>query len=368
MIRPAESTFASRRWRRLGRLAMLLLLVAGLGLSAPGCAQRYVSARKVPNSPLVDRLKLTSRKGPRPSPRTMQVLRRFSLEDQVDGDQRRLLARLQEHVTEEPTANNVYALAELSFLAGKRMESRDPRSALDLYGASVAHSYRFLFDPRIRGQRSPFDPQFRADCELYNGALEQCLRLVKDKGALSPGRSHTIESCDHTWEVTVVSRGKGWHAGSFDDFEFASDYDVRGFRNQHRTYGLGVPLIAMRQRRGDGDPLESHYPPGLNFPVTAFLRVLPDDAPPGAGTCRKHRSVLELYDPLMVSELTVAERRVPLESDLTTPLALFLDQGTLASLGTWGLLRPDESQKLRGLYMAQPYEEDKIPVLFVHGL
>jgi pimeloyl-ACP methyl ester carboxylesterase len=35
---------------------------------------------------------------------------------------------------------------------------------------------------------------------------------------------------------------------------------------------------------------------------------------------------------------------------------------------TSGLLRPDETQQLTGLYMLGPYQPEKIPVLFVHGL
>jgi pimeloyl-ACP methyl ester carboxylesterase len=115
-------------------------------------------------------------------------------------------------------------------------------------------------------------------------------------------------------------------------------------------------------------PGEKYYPPGLSFPVTAFLRVLPDSPSTEPAGPLGHQAVLELYDPLATTDLAVEGCRVPLESDLTTPLAYFLDQGRLASLATLGLLKPDETQRLRGLYMAQPFEPGKIPVVFVHGL
>ena len=69
---------------------------------------------------------------------------------------------------------------------------------------------------------------------------------------------------------------------------------------------------------------------------------------------------------------------VPLESDLTTPLAYFLSKPELDALATAGLLRPetafgtaDNGQAagtIMGLYMVQPYEPGKIPVVLVHGL
>jgi pimeloyl-ACP methyl ester carboxylesterase len=86
--------------------------------------------------------------------------------------------------------------------------------------------------------------------------------------------------------------------------------------------------------------------------------------------------VLELYDPLVSNDLVCSGTRVPLESDLTTPLAYFLSDPQLGNLATAGLLRPDSllamrpgmSEPIMGLYMVQPYEPGKIPVLMVHGL
>ena len=74
----------------------------------------------------------------------------------------------------------------------------------------------------------------------------------------------------------------------------------------------------------------------------------------------------------------VAGRNVPLESDLTTPLAYFLSRPEMGDLATIGLLDPDKlleagrarrpPRPVMGLYMVQPYEPGKIPVLMVHGL
>jgi len=80
--------------------------------------------------------------------------------------------------------------------------------------------------------------------------------------------------------------------------------------------------------------------------------------------------VLELYDSLAQSAIEVAGRRVPLESDLSTPLAYFLNQPQFqdSQLSTLGLLNPGEAEELQGLYMLEPYDPDKMPVVMVHGL
>ena len=115
---------------------------------------------------------------------------------------------------------------------------------------------------------------------------------------------------------------------------------MTGLKNQYVTHGLGVPLIAIR-RGYPGEPAAAkYYPPGLSFPVTAFLRPLSQIDPQTGQAAVRNQCVLELYDPLSAGETLVAGRHVPLESDLTTPLAYFLSRPEL-DMATAGLLHPE---------------------------
>ena len=132
-----------------------------------------------------------------------------------------------------------------------------------------------------------------------------------------------------------------------------------------------MPLIVVR-RSYKGEPEAArYYPPGLSFPVTAFLR--PVCGPNQAG---RNQGSLELCDPLEINDTRVGHLLVPLESDLTTPLAYFLSKVPMESLATVGLFQPeqlliprgDQQTMIKGLYMVQPYEPGKIPVVFIHGM
>ncbi len=333
--------------------------------------------RSVPHSPLVERLQLTARGGPKPSERTVQFLRLYDLPNNLDGDPRQLLEKIQDIVDREPSADKIYAAAELSYLAAKKAEDRDKRLALDFYGASVLHAYEYLFDQRFNRIRNPYDPQFRGACDLYNGALEGGLRIVIKEDGLVPGRTHKIETAAGGWDITCVVRGGPWQEDDFGRFKFASDYEISGLKNQHRTYGLGVPLIAVRKEDDTGSESDAvqFYPSGLSFPVTAFLRPIPELLPNSPDDRVRRHGMIELYDPAAVEDIAVGNLHVPLESDLTTPLAYFLSDPKFSSMATEGLLHPDRllagiaNQKAPvGLYMVQPYERTKIPVLLVHGL
>lgn len=336
-----------------------------------------VVLRSVPKSPLMEQLHLATNGEPQPSQRTLQFLRFYDLADQIKGDPQKLLDKVQEVVKREPSADKIYAVAELSFLEAKRVEGNNAELAINFYGASALHAYQYLFDERYRPLRNPYDPQFRGACDLYNGALESGLRLVAKNKGLAPGQTYTIRTASGSWDIVCSARGGSWRQEDFGRFEFASDYEIKGLKNHYQSYGLGVPMIAVR-RSYQGEPAAArYYPADLSFPVTAFIR--PASAPVASASpaaSGRFQGVLEFYDPLAASDIVVGNVHVPLESDLTTPLAYFLSNPSMSNLADAGLFHPEAlfagraggSTPIMGLYMVQPYEPEKIPVLLVHGL
>jgi pimeloyl-ACP methyl ester carboxylesterase len=227
----------------------------------------------------------------------------------------------------------------------------------------------YLFSSEFDTSRNPYDPQFRGACDLYNQSLEATLRLVNAQGRLQPGKSYSLTTGEQTYEVATIVRGS-WSNEDFDHFQFVSDYELEGLPASGLTYGLGVPLIAVRKKGDPNDPREKYYPAGLSFPVTALLRVVQPGSMPGKGAENRHHCVLELHDPLASCDLTLAGRLVPLQTDLSTALAYFLDspQFRETDSATLGLLNPQKTEKHRGIYMLEPFDPARIPVVMVHGL
>ncbi len=347
-------------------LAALLALALAAALAGGGCRTTgYLAARRSPESRLNDPLQLGSWSGPQATPRTQSLLRRYALLTESSALDPRTLESLDQEIQKEPTLEKVYAYAELAFVQGRRAAAEEQWSrALDLYGSSVAHAYAFLFDPIFDAQRSPYDPQFRAVCDLYNGALEAGLRILKRTGHLLPGGTQHIHIGDEEFECEVVVQGR-WRDQPIERIEFVSSYKVQGLKNRHIAYGLGVPVIAVRGRPAQTTPLEQFYPPQMSLPMTMFLRV----EPMSHGQPRRIR--LELYDPLQTRVVQVDQRWVPLETDISTPLAYSLDCPALQErkeVATSGFLDPGEVQRLTGLFMLEPYDPNRIPVIMVHGL
>jgi pimeloyl-ACP methyl ester carboxylesterase len=349
------------------RARAVLLLAA---LLVTGCAQqRYITRNQLPRPFLRNPLGLLARSGPQPTPRTLQLLRRYDLVKLREKNPAEALVHLQQQLEVDPDPDKICSYAELTYLEGVRLEGRGkPKDALDAYSTAVAHAYWYLLDPTLDPFRNPYDPQFRRACDLYNDSLSAAMRLVIKQNKLRPGETQIIQTGKQQFQVDVVLRGP-WHAGDIDRLEFVSDYKIEaGLTNQYHTYGLGVPLIAVRKQHEEESEAERYYPPGLCFPVTAFLRVQSQTREQASAGF--HRCTLELYDPLYSSDIAVASRLVPLETDLTVPLAYFLDNPAFKEkdLATLGLLNPNKVQGIKGLYMVEPFDPGRIPVVMVHGL
>ncbi len=87
----------------------------------------------------------------RPSERTLETLTRFDLDGRYRRDPEKTLASLEQYARRGPEPELIYALAELSWIEGRRAEGhrRGGGSALDHYTDTVAYAFDYLFDPEL---------------------------------------------------------------------------------------------------------------------------------------------------------------------------------------------------------------------------
>ncbi len=311
----------------------------------------------------------------RPSARTEETLRRFDLAERYRKDPRVAMAALEVQARSNPEPELVYALAELSWLEGRRNEGRRKggEQALRHYVDVVGYAFDFLFDPELAAGRSPTDPRYRIACDLYNAALERLLRAARTgKGNLKLGDTLTltIQGAEVTMELSLWPQTP-WQSEDVDELILASDFEVMGLDGRNRRYGLGVPLIAVR--RGEpGDrqnPARSNYPELMAFPLTAVIRPnRPLRDASNANVEEVRRCTIDLVDPVTNRTVGTGESGIPIEADITTPLAYMWSRTDLNQYRWSGLLRPGVAAERSGLLYVRPFEPDKIPVVMVHGL
>jgi pimeloyl-ACP methyl ester carboxylesterase len=343
-----------------------------LALAALGCSYG-ITVRPADGPSLLSDLRASVVEADELSQRTRQTLRRWDLEPLYDRSPAEAYARLQAAAVHEPEPELLFALAEISYLLGRKIEKKECHAACAYYYLCAGYAYHYLFDDPARAGNA-FDPRFRQACDLYNTGLAKCIRSAQRVGRLDPRQQLHLPTPDGKgFILSVVHHDFPWKPEEFGPLLFCADYDVVGLANHYRGYGLGVALIGTRvpdapagERAGgaSGRPPALRYPREVSFPVTAFFRF--EGTVADLGATRAGR--LELFNPFAAQEVRVGGQAVPLEADLTTPLAYFLSRTDLEGVEYTGFLSADRVADRTGLYMFEPYQPGKIPVVMVHGL
>jgi pimeloyl-ACP methyl ester carboxylesterase len=337
--------------------SMLLLTV----LLLPSCSgppigavktSPYVVYHQTHNNPVgEDRL----------SPTTLFVLRRFEQEKQFDDDPDAALAVIRQKAAEGRERSVLFALSELNYFAGERLRRSvkpwEPRDSRDYYLASAVYAWLFLLGDAADPPPGSFDERFSSACDLYNyglgWALTQGRRSTNAIAVLAGGQRQVPGG---EIDIDFKTNRFPYPLSDFSRFVIADQYLVRGLSVRNRQRGLGAPLIAVTQV-SEADRL------ARAVPVTVLLR--PEGGLADLAKGRLNAS-LELYSPFNETTVKVAGITVPLETDTTVSMAYSLNQALVWNLGMAQFFSPVE-QISTGVYLTQPYQRGKVPVVFVHG-
>ncbi len=305
----------------------------------------------------------------RPSERTLETLKRHDVEKRYGRDVEGAIASLEKVARSNPDADVVYALAELSWIEGNRLDRWRKAAAIDKYLDAVAYAFDFLFDVDLALGRQPSDPRFRLACDLYNGGLDRLIRAAEADGAIMPGGSITLKTPGRKQVLRVALRKSPWKAADVDQIILASDFKVTGLDTHSYHYGLGVPLIGLHKVEDSGKEGEARfYPPEMAFPLTAFIRPVSRLRDPATPIGEPRECTLDLVDPILVPRVGAPPSELPVESDFTTPLAYMWSRSDLKRYRWKGLIHPGAALGRANLMLLRPYEPNKIPVVMVHGL
>lgn len=285
------------------------------------------------------------------------VLYRYNLLDQYEKDPETVLNILDQKVVGGDDRRDLrFALAELSFLYGEKLEKNENADkaamAPDRYLTAAVYAYSFLFGQSKEAAPSKYDNRFRQACVFYNRSLAKGLATGKQGRVILKNETRNLP----IGSLAISIRADKFIAdvSRFDFFLSADEYLVRGFKVRSRQAGLGAPLIGVAAKNELGMK---------NVPLTVFLRL---EEGRMDSTGRFARAELELYSAFDDLELDINGGSVPLETDVTTAIAYALDDPAIWSLELRRFFFLKERIEPQ-LVMVQQYDKGKIPVVFVHG-
>ncbi len=210
---------------------------------------------------------------------------------------------------------------------------------------------------RLKLAANPADKQARAD---YNFAVARVVDLVGTGKLAAWDRSTACPSAARgAWNVELESplKQQGVRASEFT-FTPADRYKFKGTAVKERVVkdGLGAPVVVTGK---DLDYLKlDRFAQGkhIYYGLTAIVRF------------DGKKAVVSFADPLAVETVRLDRATYPLAADFTSPLALALAELEPKKTELRAFFKPQEFEEKGRLSRLQPYDPDKIPVLFVHGL
>lgn len=252
----------------------------------------------------------------------------------------------------------------LSDIALNAARSRlTPEAALPFYFSTLeyAGTYIAYYLKTLSPIEASSSPSAFLVIRRYNAAIMGVFEILDDRTDFPIPKQtfHTVcgkpitftaPRCDLPFDLERIKR-----------FIPSANFRVKNLDHFIYNFGIGVPMVAISD--GKNTPLR-HAKSARNaaYPVTVLLKISADPNHSGelkANFCFSSADLVDAY--------WIGPQRLPVEKDFTTPLAYALSQPDPLGLLRY-MLDPDAGKKLQGLYLLDPYEPQKIPIVFVHGL
>jgi hypothetical protein len=245
------------------------------------------------------------------------------------------------------------SMMELSF------EKADLTDDTDIYAGVEYYAYAACFAWRILDREGFDNPKTQRASDIYQACLARVLEDgTRDKGFQMNGQWSVHEKIP---SFPVYSHGFPNRIHLFRNLTVPKTDTNYNLTNYYVRKGAGLPVIFHPDANANSsDPLDIYH--NLGHPMSATIIMLPNDDLE-KGFCR-----IEVVNSRAYSTIKVSGKEIPLAGDFSAAYQEMLERDLSSKLWIMGFLDGDRESKFQGLYMAEPYNPDKIPVVFVHGL
>lgn len=249
--------------------------------------------------------------------------------------------------------NNSAKLLTGAHLLEKRGKDKD---ASGHYLQAAADAHVLL----TSGAKNPGSASSKALLEVHNAALARFVELW----AIDPRRHESgpyyLSSEGRKFEINL-SKGSFYEKGFFDRIVPAGAVQEKGMVRDIRE-GYGAPIVGIREKTPErAEEMEFYHPMGLYTAVTVTM----DKVSTSGGVTHVSFS---LRNPMKEQTARVGYRTLPLAADYSAPMAVILKGRNEALAGLEGFFQAEKRIKESGIFLTEPYDPNRIPVLLIHGL
>ncbi len=293
---------------------------------------------------------------------TLNFLRANLYQTQLAESPEKLLRQLEKLDWNRGASDRLEILCDIAYNLAVRYD--DPEDALPYYLSSAMYAYRRLFLPDSSWDQDTtrFDPSC---CQLllhYNASTAKLFEYLREKKLLWHD-SFELKNATGDRVRFFLPENQLPYGKQYNDLIPCAAYEIHDLPLINQHFGIGVPLVALAAPAAKKTDSLLRSLPQLPMPATLVLRF--DFSKDGIAGAK-----FSLYDTFVTEQTVVENETVPLARDYSTPIAhmsrsmpLLTEKNLLVAM-----LTPDKQEEQTGLYLLEPYNPDKIPVVFVHGL
>jgi len=216
---------------------------------------------------------------------------------------------------------------------------------------------------RTRGNVSGYDFSDFRMMQIYNDSCRGIFSFLKSHKLLANNSYSLLDMEDRRYFFEAPHYHLSVPDDTVEDFTLCSDYTVNALMQKNRQPGVGIPLVGHVAQQDNYHVLKS--PRGLTIPVTLVVGLRESDSHVMEVTMNYLDTSLEETAPKEMEFLAAANW--PLALDFSTPLACFLNSLPNRNLISV-MVKSDDQDDHSGLFLIEPYQPNKIPVVFIHGL
>jgi len=189
---------------------------------------------------------------------------------------------------------------------------------------------------------------------IYEDAVRQVVAILEE----NEWNPRLLEEKEGVMVLQVMhGNNKLFDPSAADELLVASTLKVGGLMERVTREGVGVPYVAWVRQDSPvlaGEPGISRN--GLALPLTAILSF------PG------RMAQLEFVQTMDRDSWVIDGQPTVLAADYSAPIAYLIARGRNRAIDPAALFFTDRHFENAGLLQFQPYDPDKVPVVFVHGL
>ena len=237
--------------------------------------------------------------------------------------------------------------SESQLKSAARLEKTDPARALGSYLASAETALDRL-------DHQPADRQAR---DLYNFSVARAIGVIEEAKLDPWDRPLTVPGPEGNYTLTTIKHpGPDRDPAAYDIIP--SDSLVTGgtyVTERVTLLGVGAPVVAIG-RQPNRSANKTFSMRRIYAGPTAIIRF------------QGRKAKLEFMEPFATEHVVLDGHDYPLAADFTAPVVVALTREKPADLGLIRMLRPEKYADTARLTRLQPYDANRIPVIFVHGL